>query len=267
MRLDVFLSENGYVKSRETAKKMITEGGITVNGKVCTKASADIKPDDKVELCAPLPKYVGRGGLKLEKALESFNISVKGLVCADIGASTGGFTDCMLQNSAEYVYAIDVGHDQLDEKLLSDPRVKNMEGVNIRNVTASDFDRVIDFISADVSFISLKKVIPIMYSLLKENGRAVMLVKPQFECGKSEIGKNGIVRSEKVHRSVLSDIMSFCHSSGFSIMGADFSPIQGGDGNIEYLLYVSKGSVEAAALPDCAKVVSEAHSGFKTQKK
>jgi len=267
MRLDVFLSENGYVKSRETAKRMITEGGVTVNGKVCTKASADIKPEDKIELCAPLPKYVGRGGLKLEKALESFKISVKGLVCVDIGASTGGFTDCMLQNSAEYVYAVDVGHGQLDEKLLSDPRVKNMEGINVRDVTASDFDRRIDFISADVSFISLKKVIPVMYGLLKENGRAVMLVKPQFECGKSEIGKNGIVRSEKVHRAVLSDIMSFCHSSGFSVMGADFSPIQGGDGNIEYLLYVSKDSGEVTVLPDCAKVVSEAHSCFKAQKK
>ncbi|MCI7768277.1 MAG: TlyA family RNA methyltransferase [Oscillospiraceae bacterium] len=262
MRLDIYLFENGFVKSRETAKRMISEGGVSVNGSIVTKPSKDVSEGDEVKLCAPLPKYVGRGGMKLEKALESFQLSVNGLVCMDIGASTGGFTDCMLQNGAEYVYAVDVGHGQLDEKLICSPRVRNMEGVNIKDVSLSDFDRAIDLISVDVSFISLKKVIPKICELLSENGTAVMLVKPQFECGRADIGKNGIVRSENVHRAVLSDMISFCNSSGLFVMGADYSPIQGGDGNIEYLIYAEKNG--GAAKPvDCAKITAAAHQSFK----
>ena len=262
MRLDVYLSESGLVKSRETAKRMISEGGVAVNGTVVTKPSKEISENDNVALCAPLPKYVGRGGLKLEKALDSFKISVNGLVCMDIGASTGGFTDCMLQNGAEYIYAVDVGHGQLDEKLLNDKRVKNMEGVNIKDLMPSELDREIQFISTDVSFISLKKVIPKISELLCDNGQAVMLVKPQFECGRADIGKNGIVRSDKVHRAVFSDIVSFCAQNGLTVMGADHSPIQGGDGNIEYLIYAVKGSVIGKPV-DCAEIVSKAHKSFK----
>lgn len=265
MRLDVFLSEKGLVKSRETAKRMIAEGGVSVNGDIVTKPSKEISEGDDVKLCAPLPKYVGRGGLKLEKALGCFDISVNGLVCMDIGASTGGFTDCMLQNGAEYVYAVDVGHGQLDESLVNNSRVKNMEGVNIKDVSPSDFDREIGFISTDVSFISLKKVIPKISELLCENGRAVMLVKPQFECGRADIGKNGIVRSEKVHKAVLGDIISFCGQYGLSVMGADFSPIQGGDGNIEYLISSQKSGIAGTPI-DCAKIISEAHRSFKKGK-
>ncbi|MGN1102429.1 MAG: TlyA family RNA methyltransferase [Huintestinicola sp.] len=265
MRLDVFLSEKGLVKSRETAKRMIAEGGVSVNGNIVTKPSKEISEGDDVRLCAPLPKYVGRGGLKLEKALECFNISVKGLVCMDIGASTGGFTDCMLQNGAEFVYAVDVGHGQLDESLVNDSRVKNMEGINIKDVSPSDFDRKICFISADVSFISLKKVIPKIGELLCENGRAVMLVKPQFECGRADIGKNGIVRSEKVHKAVLGDIISFCGLCGLSVTGADHSPIQGGDGNIEYLISVQK-SGSAVTPVNCDEIISRAHKSFKKGK-
>ena len=262
MRLDVFLSEKGLVKSRETAKKMISENGVSVNGSIVTKPSKEVSESDDIKLCGPLPRYVGRGGLKLEKALSCFNISVKGLVCMDIGASTGGFTDCMLQNGAEYVYAIDVGHDQLDEKLRISEQVKNMEGINIRNVSPTELDRTIEFISVDVSFISLKKVIPKICELLCENGRAVILVKPQFECGRGDIGKNGIVRSEKVHRAVLSDIISFCNSSGLAVMGADHSPIQGGDGNIEYLIYAEK--TNNTGMPvDCGKITAAAHRDFK----
>ncbi|MBQ5333087.1 MAG: TlyA family RNA methyltransferase [Oscillospiraceae bacterium] len=262
MRLDIYLSENGFVKSRETAKRMISEGGVSVNGSIVTKPSKEVCESDDIRLCAPLPKYVGRGGFKLEKALECFGLSVSGLVCMDIGASTGGFTDCMLQNGAEFVYAVDVGHGQLDEKLKSSPQVRNMEGVNIKDVSLSDFDKEIRFISVDVSFISLKKVIPKIYELLSENGSAVMLVKPQFECGRADIGKNGIVRSEKVHRAVLGDIISFCNSSGLSVIGADHSPIQGGDGNIEYLICAEKSGRTAKPI-DCAQITAATHQSFK----
>lgn len=262
MRLDIFLAENGYVKSRETAKRMIADGGVTVNGSIAYKPSREISDGDDVKLCAPLPKYVGRGGYKLERAFERFALSVKGLVCMDIGASTGGFTDCMLQNGAEYVYAVDVGHGQLDEKLVYSDQVRNMEGVNIKDISLSDIDRRIDFISVDVSFISLKKVIPKIYELLSDKGHAVMLVKPQFECGRADIGKNGIVRSEKVHRAVLSDIISFCNSFGLSVIGADHSPIQGGDGNIEYLIYAEKNGAPGKPI-DCGQITAAAHNSFK----
>lgn len=240
MRIDAFLAENGYVKSREAAKNLILAGGVSVNGKPVKKPSADVDADDDIIITADMPKYVGRGGLKLEKALECFGISVKGLVCLDIGASTGGFTDCMLQNGAEYVYAVDVGHGQLDEKLINDSRVANMENTNIRDCFISDFDKRIDFICTDVSFISLTKIIPVIHSLLDDGGSAVMLIKPQFECGRADIGKKGIVRSEKVHLRVIREIASFCESSGLGVRGIDYSPIKGGDGNIEYLIYVKK---------------------------
>lgn len=261
MRLDIYLSENKIVKSRELAKKMISEGGVSVNGTVVTKPSRDISDCDSVELVKELPLYVGRGGLKLEKALTCFKIDLSGLVCMDIGASTGGFTDCMLQRGAKYVYAVDVGHGQLDEKLSSDKRVKNMEGVNIKDVSPSDFPKRIDFIGTDVSFISLTKVIPKIHELLTEGGGAVMLIKPQFECGRADIGKNGIVRSEKAHLRAVRDIIACCEECGIGVQGLDYSPIKGGEGNIEFLIYAVKGA--EGDIFDCAEVVSQAHKAHK----
>lgn len=258
MRIDTYLSEHGLVKSRELAKKLICSNGITVNGKIISKPSKEVSENDDIKIIAQMPRYVGRGGLKLEKALGCFNIRLNGLVCADIGASTGGFTDCMLQNGAKLVYSIDVGHDQLDEKLINDSRVINMEGTNIRNVTKESFEKSIDFVSADVSFISLTKVIPVISTILDDNGMAVMLIKPQFECGKADIGKNGIVRSSKVHLRVINEIAACCDGNGLGVHGIDHSPIQGGDGNIEFLIYVLKG--KASKSFDFRSIVDNAHN-------
>mgnify|MGYP004630826275 FL=1 len=256
MRLDVYLAENKIIKSRELAKKMISEGGVTVNGEVVTKPAKEISEGDEVKVTAELPAYVGRGGLKLEKALDSFHIDVSGLVCMDIGASTGGFTDCLLQRGAAYVYAVDVGHGQLDPKLAADERVANLEGMNIRNVSADEFDKPISFICTDVSFISLTKVIPKIYELLESGGKAAMLIKPQFECGRSDIGKNGIVKSEKAQLRAVKEIYTFCGSVGMGVKGLEYSPIKGGDGNIEFLILAVK-DVQSDVI-DCARVVSEA---------
>lgn len=256
MRLDVYLAQKKICRSREAAKSVILSGGVEVNGKTLSKPSADVTETDKVTVSAKAPKYVGRGGLKLEKALDSFNISVQGLVCADIGASTGGFTDCMLQRGAEYVYAVDVGHGQLDLSLVNDSRVKNMEGVNVKELVSGVFDRDIDFICADISFISLTKAIPVICSLLPPDGQAVMLVKPQFECGRADIGKGGVVRSADTHRRVLEQISAFAVQCGMGIRGMDFSPVKGGSGNIEYLIYGIKGA-ESRRF-SCAEIVERA---------
>ncbi|MGN1411636.1 MAG: TlyA family RNA methyltransferase [Oscillospiraceae bacterium] len=239
MRADIFLFENGCTKSRQLAKNLIVDGRLFVNGKQCTKPSFDICPNDNVEIVGDNPKYVGRGGIKLETAIDEFNISLDGATCIDIGASTGGFTDCMLQNGARKVYAVDVGHDQLDSKLLSDNRVINLEKTNIRDVNISTFDNSpVDFISVDVSFISLKLVLPKVYELLKSGGSAVTLIKPQFEAGKKHLNKNGIVKSEKVRQSVIDDIKTFAQSLGFTILGICQSSITGSKGNVEFLMYI-----------------------------
>lgn len=241
MRLDVYLAGSGSVKSRETAKRLITGGGVSVNGKTEKKPSADVNESDTVVITAEPPAYVGRGGYKLEKALSVFDIDLNGLVCIDIGASTGGFTDCMLQNGAVYVYAVDVGHDQLDNRLREDSRVCSMEGVNIKDLSAEDFSRRIGFAAADVSFISLTKVIPKIAEILDDNGRVVMLVKPQFECGRGDIGKNGVVKSSAAHARAMQNVFAACTAAGLGVCGADFSPIKGGEGNIEYLFCAVKG--------------------------
>ncbi len=264
MRLDLYLAVSGTVRSRELAKSLICSGGVAVNGITVTKPAMEISDSDDVKITADMPKYVGRGGLKLEKALKCFSIELNGLVCMDIGASTGGFTDCMLQSGAEFVYAVDVGHDQLDEKLAADSRVKNMEGTNIRNVSRDDFLKRIQFVSADVSFISLTKVIPKISELLDDGGSAVLLIKPQFECGKSDIGKNGIVRSQKVHVRVMKEITACCEGNGMGVRGMDYSPIQGGDGNIEYLIYAVKG--ETGVIPDFQNVADYAHKNLNKEK-
>lgn len=264
-RLDVLLVQRQLASSREKAKAIIMAGNVFVKGMREDKAGTMFDPNVEIEVKGQTLRYVSRGGLKLEKAMTHFDLTLEGKVCMDVGASTGGFTDCMLQNGAEFVYAVDVGHGQLDESLVNDKRVKNMEGVNIKDVSPSDFDRKIQFISTDVSFISLKKVIPKISELLCEEGKAVMLVKPQFECGRADIGKNGIVRSEKVHKVVLGDIISFCGQFGLSVTGADYSPIQGGDGNIEYLIYAQKSGITGTPI-DCSKIISEAHKSFKKGK-
>lgn len=263
MRLDVYLAEQGMVRSRQLAKDMIKSGKVTINGKTADKPSKDISDTDVVEIIGEMPRYVGRGGLKLEKALSAFGINVSGRICADIGASTGGFTDCMLQSGAGYVYALDVGHDQLDPSLLADERVCSMEGTNIKDVDRSSFDKEISFVCTDVSFISLTKVIPKIYEILSENGEAVMLIKPQFECGKQDIGKNGIVRSPKVHERVIKDIAACCECNSLGVHGIDYSPVQGGDGNIEYLIYVKKNT--HGIQPDISAIVRAAHDKMKKE--
>lgn len=237
-RLDLYLSDNKIVKSRSVSAMMIKEGKVSVNGKVCTKPSYMVSEDDSIEITGEMPKYVGRGGLKLEKAIDYFKINLSNKKCIDIGASTGGFTDCMLQNGAELVYAVDVGSDQLDQKLRNDKRVVSMEKTDIRNVTNEI--PIVDFISIDVSFISLKLVLPTAFRLLKETGSLIALIKPQFEAGKSNLNKKGIVKEEKIRMRVCENIKQFALSCGFSCAGVTVSPISGGDGNTEYLIYLIK---------------------------
>ena len=239
-RLDVFLTEKNYVKSRERAKKLIKSGEVKVNGKVVSKPSAEISDSDSIELLKEDFAYVSRGLLKLSGGLDFFGIDVNGLICADIGASTGGFTQCLLDRGAGYVYAVDVGHGQLDESLVNNLQVKNCEGVNARNLTADYFDRTIDFISVDLSFISLKLVMPALVNVLKNNGEICALIKPQFEVGKKSVGKNGIVKDKGEHIRILNELTDFFISLGLDIKGLTNSSVTGGDGNIEYLVYMKK---------------------------
>lgn len=237
-RLDVYLSDNNIVKSRSLAATLIKQGSVEVNGRICTKPSFTIGDGDNVKIIGELPKYVGRGGLKLEKALAHYRLHLDGTVCIDIGASTGGFTDCMLQNGAAKVYSVDVGTDQLDEKLRNDSRVISMEKTDIRNCVGTLPQ--VDFISIDVSFISLKLVLPSAFALLKDGGECVALIKPQFEAGKAHLSKNGIVRDTKVHKKVCDDIAEFASAVGFERSEIIPSPITGGDGNTEYLIYLKR---------------------------
>ena len=237
-RLDVYLAENNIVRSRSLAASLIKQGSISVNGKICVKPSFLVGSSDTISVIGEMPKYVGRGGLKLEKALSYYKLHLDGCVCLDIGASTGGFTDCMLQNGAEKVYSVDVGTNQLDEKLRNDSRVISMEQTDIRNCVG--VIPAVDFISIDVSFISLKLILPTAYSLLKDGGKCVALIKPQFEAGKAYLSKNGIVRDTKIHKKVCDDISAFAASIGFSVYETIPSPITGGDGNTEYLILLRR---------------------------
>ncbi len=237
-RLDVYLSDNNIVKSRSLAATLIKQGSVEVNGRIYTKPSFTVGDGDNVKIIGELPKYVGRGGLKLEKALAHYRLHLDGTVCIDIGASTGGFTDCMLQNGAAKVYSVDVGTDQLDEKLRNDSRVISMEKTDIRNCVGTLPQ--VDFISIDVSFISLKLVLPSAFALLKDGGECVALIKPQFEAGKAHLSKNGIVRDTKVHKKVCDNIAEFASAVGFERSEIIPSPITGGDGNTEYLIYLKR---------------------------
>ena len=241
MRLDAYLSGRSLVRSRERAKTMIKAGCIKIDGKVCTKPSAEVSDANKIEIDDSDFNYVGRGLLKLAAAFGAFDIDVTDKVCADIGASTGGFTQCMLEHGARLVYAVDVGHDQLDEQLKSDSRVVNMENTDIRAVTPEMIGGKADLITADVSFISLRIILPTVYSLLSDTGCAAVLIKPQFEAGRSGIGKNGIVKDRRVHVRVLTEINDFAASVGFCCGRYTYSPVRGGSGNIEYLVMLTKG--------------------------
>ena len=259
-RLDVLLVKKGLAHSREKAKTMIMEGNVFVNNNREDKAGSTFPEDCQIEIHGATLKYVSRGGLKLEKAMTHFGITLEDKVCMDIGASTGGFTDCMLQNGAKKVYAVDVGYGQFAWKLRQDPRVVCMEKTNIRYVTSQDIADVLDFASVDVSFISLTKVLPAARELLAPHGQMVCLIKPQFEAGRDKVGKKGVVRDIKVHEEVVSNILSFALANGFSVLNLEFSPIKGPEGNIEYLVYLEKAEeTSMAESVDMMAVVAAAH--------
>ncbi|ABW19149.1 TlyA family RNA methyltransferase [Alkaliphilus oremlandii] len=237
-RLDVVLVEKGFFDSREKAKGAIMAGIVFVDNEKIDKPGTKVKKNGNVVVKGNLIPYVSRGGLKLEKAMKEFDLQLRDKVCLDIGASTGGFTDCMLQNGASKVYSIDVGYGQLDWKLRQDSRVVTMERTNIRYVTLEHIGQKADFASIDVSFISLKLVLPVLKELLKEQGEIVALIKPQFEAGRDKVGKKGVVRDMAVHKSVVVDIVSFAADKGLKVVGLTYSPIKGPEGNIEYLLYM-----------------------------
>ncbi len=239
-RLDVLLVKRGLAPSREKAKTMIMEGNVYVNEQKEDKAGSMFAQEARIEVRGKTLKYVSRGGLKLEKAIERFAISLQDKICMDIGASTGGFTDCMLQNDAKKVYAVDVGYGQFAWQLRQDARVVCMEKTNIRYVTPEDIADVLDFASVDVSFISLTKVLGPARELLKDDGELVCLIKPQFEAGREKVGKKGVVRDQKVHLEVVEKVSDFAKELGFAVLHLDFSPIKGPEGNIEYLIHLRK---------------------------
>ncbi|MBQ8591325.1 MAG: TlyA family RNA methyltransferase [Lachnospiraceae bacterium] len=240
-RLDVLLVKQGFAPSREKAKAIIMAGNVFVQGQREDKAGTTFEEDKvQIEVKGSTLQYVSRGGLKLEKAMKQFDLHLDDKVCMDIGASTGGFTDCMLQNGAAKVYAVDVGHGQLAWKLRNDERVVCMEKTNFRYVVRDDIADDLDFASVDVSFISLTKILEPAKNLLKEGGEMVCLIKPQFEAGKEKVGKKGVVREPEVHREVIETVLDYADSIGFSILHLEFSPIKGPEGNIEYLVHIQK---------------------------
>ncbi|MFT3950886.1 MAG: TlyA family RNA methyltransferase [Oscillospiraceae bacterium] len=261
-RADVLLAARGFAPSRAKAQELIKSGAVRVGERLVTKPSEELPTDAAitVEQNAAL-RYVGRGGLKLEKALSVFGISVAGKTCADIGASTGGFTDCLLQNGAGLVYAVDVGHDQLDARLRGDCRVVNREGVNAKALTPALFEKAPQFLCADLSFISVTKVFAPMKAVLAAGGEAVVLVKPQFEAGRTQLNRQGVVRSPNAHKAVLVAALEAAQAAGFVPAGLDYSPVTGGDGNIEYLLYLKTSG--NCPLTDPVACVARAHQALK----
>lgn len=262
-RLDVLLTERGLAPSRERAKALVMTGIVYAGGVKIEKAGDMVASDAVIEVRGEDIPYVSRGGLKLQKAITAHNLDLTGAVCADIGASTGGFTDCMLQHGARRVYAVDVGYGQLAWKLRTDERVVNLERTNIRYVTEEQIPEPLDFGSIDVSFISLTLVLPVLYRLLRDGGEGVCLVKPQFEAGKGKVGKKGVVREPEIHLEVLKKIFAFCGEIGFCVKGIHFSPIKGPEGNIEYLFYFKK-SPEPSAFTDgdLAALVEASHQAL-----
>ncbi len=248
-RLDILVYEKGFAESREKAKAIIMAGQVYVDNQKADKCGTSYDENANIEVRGNVLKYVSRGGLKLEKAIDNFGLDLNGAVAMDIGASTGGFTDCMLQNGAKKVYSIDVGYGQLAWKLRTDERVVNLERTNMRKVTREQVPDPIDFFSVDVSFISLRLILPVARELMAENAEAVCLIKPQFEAGREKVGKKGVVRDPSVHVEVVRGIYDFCLQSGFDVLNLDFSPIKGPEGNIEYLIHLKK-SDEPKAYTD-----------------
>ena len=239
-RLDLLLVERGLEQTRQRAQAMIMSGLVFVDGQRVDKAGTAVPNDAQIEVRGNTLRYVSRGGLKLEKAMTTFGLKLDGCICADIGASTGGFTDCMLQNGASKVYSVDVGYGQLAWQLRTDPRVVNLERTNARYLTRERIPEEIDFFSVDVSFISLKIILPAVRPLLKDGGKAVCLIKPQFEAGREKVGKKGVVRDKAVHEEVVQMICDFAVENGYSVLGLTFSPVKGPEGNIEYLVFLQK---------------------------
>ncbi len=263
-RLDTYLVAVGTASGREKAKEIIEAGYVTVNGTVVTKASRRITPTDAVVCAAPTQKYVGRGGYKLERAIEAAGLSLTDAVAMDVGSSTGGFTDCMLQNGAARVYAVDVGHDQLHPTLRENPRVVVLEGTDIRSeaLSAAVAAGSITFCSADVSFVSLSNVLPAILPYLAQNATLVCLIKPQFEAGKEKVGKKGVVREPETHKEVLDRFVELATELGFRILGLTFSPVKGPEGNIEFLAHLTLAD-KPGIQPDTAQIVADAHAALK----
>lgn len=259
-RLDILLVKRNLAPSREKAKAIIMSGSVFVDGQREDKAGSSFPEEVQIEVRGHTLPYVSRGGLKLEKALANFDVTVEGKVCTDVGASTGGFTDCMLKNGAAKVYAIDVGRGQLDWKLRQDERVVCMEKTNIRYVTPEDIGEPVDFSSVDVSFISLSKVLPAIHGYLRERGEVVALIKPQFEAGRENVGKKGVVRDPAVHLEVIAGVLDFANEIGYAVQHLSYSPIKGPNGNIEYLAHYLLGAEAALVEPDA--VVRQAHAAL-----
>lgn len=261
-RLDNFLVENGYVDTRSKAQSLIMAGEVYIDNQKASKAGEQVSGSEKIELRGKTLKYVSRGGLKLEKAMKCFPVTLQNKICMDIGASTGGFTDCMLQNGADKVYSIDVGYGQLAWKLRTDERVVNIERTNFRYVTREQVPDDIDFFSVDVSFISLRLILPPAFELLKDGGCAVCLIKPQFEAGREKVGKKGVVRDKNIHRDVVGEVLNFTRDVGFKVLGLDFSPIKGPEGNIEYLMFITKNNNINDAVIDIDAVIEKSHESL-----
>lgn len=261
IRLDQLVFDLGLAESRERAKTTVMSGLVFVNGQRADKPGMQVSPDVNVEVKGTALPYVSRGGLKLEKALKVFPIDVTGKVCVDCGASTGGFTDVLLKNGAAKVYSVDVGYGQLAWSLRNDERVVNMERTNIRYISSEQIPEPLDICVMDLSFISVKLVLPAVCALLKDDAQLVCLIKPQFEAGREEVGKKGVVRDKAVHLSVIESVLSFAPTVGMTVMGLDFSPIKGPEGNREYLCYMKKG-VHKAGLINAASVVEASHESL-----
>ena len=262
-RLDILVFEKGFAESREKAKAIIMAGQVYVDNQKADKCGAAYEESAKLEVRGSVLKYVSRGGLKLEKAIANFGFDLNGKTAMDIGASTGGFTDCMLQNGAKKVYSIDVGYGQLAWKLRTDERVVNLERTNMRKVTREQVPDPIDFFSVDVSFISLRLILPVARELMAEKAQAVCLIKPQFEAGREKVGKKGVVRDPAVHAEVVRNIFDFCLQNGFDVLNLDFSPIKGPEGNIEYLIHLQK-SDEPRSYTDVTpeELVKQSHAAL-----
>lgn len=258
-RIDILLVEKGLAESREKAKRLIMAGIVYIDNEKIDKSGTKVDIESEIVVKGnPLP-YVSRGGLKLEKALNEFPITVEDKVALDIGASTGGFSDCMLQNGAKKIYAIDVGYGQLDWKVRSNDKVVPMDRTNIRYVTQKDIDELAQFVSIDVSFISLKLVLPVVKELTEENVDIVALIKPQFEAGRDKVGKKGVIKDKKVHKEVIREIYEFCKKIGLNIVGLTFSPVKGAEGNREYLAHITKNLSDENIENIIEQVVDRSH--------